>query len=129
MHGISPIGNIPYDFYSYYPLTTPLFTFVYAIVRDFVVSVALNFCLAYQHAKLAGDSRSVMNCIWRSKYLHKWATKIVHWGIRKRQFPERPGIGLATAAKMSKFNAQNKMLKDCSDMLEIEKKEYRHIKV
>jgi len=129
MHGISPIGNIPYDFYSYYPLITPLLTFVYAIVRDFVVSLALRFCLGYQHAKLGRDSRSVMKCVWTSKYLHRCATKIVHWGIRNRQFPERPGIGLETAARMSKFNAQNKMLKDCSDILEMEKKEYRHIKI
>ena len=60
-------NNHPFDFYTYYPLTTPTLAFLYAISHDFFLACALQFALKHQEVKVNRSYWNLKN-FWYSLY-------------------------------------------------------------
>jgi len=108
-------NNHPFDFYTYYPLTTPTLAFLYAISHDFFLACALQFALKHQEVKI--NKKKLFNFLWRNERLNRFATGIVQKGLR-----------YSSAAFSSSFPKEKELVESCSRIVEMETR-YRNLKI
>jgi len=90
-NGISPTNNHPFDFYTFYPLTTPVAALVYAGLRDISLRLALEVAIL-SHAAKRGDSIPLAS-FWKSRAMSNFACNTVRRNLNMSWSPPNEYAG------------------------------------
>ena len=84
-NGISPTNNHPFDFYTFYPLTTPVAALVFAGLRDISLRLALEVAIM-SHAAKRGDAIPLAS-FWKSRAMSNIACNTVRRNLNMSWSP------------------------------------------